>query len=79
MRFNFTPTFSTRPDLEYDTVDIVDILRRRSPNRFSKMAPRKPEVEITIDRNEMATRFQRLPNICDHAGTFLHFYITDFS
>jgi len=25
------------------------------------MAARKPEVEITIERNELATQFQRLP------------------
>jgi len=26
------------------------------------------EVEITIERDEFATRLQRHPHICDHAG-----------
>ena len=35
----------------------------------SKMAASEPEVEITIERNELATRyFNGYPNICDHAG-----------
>jgi len=33
----------------------------------AKWRRHKPEVEITFERKEMATRFQRLPHIFDHA------------
>ena len=34
------------------------------------MAATEPEVEITIEHNELATRYSNgYPNICDHAGS----------
>ncbi len=34
----------------------------------SRWRPPKPEIEIIFERNELATRCQGLPDICDHAG-----------
>jgi len=46
--------------LEYDTVDIARLSRRWPLTEF-KMAVTEPEGKITVDRNELTTRFQRLP------------------
>ncbi len=62
MRFRHLPHIFDQARLGYDTADVarhfVTSVVGRRPN--SKWRPRKPEVEITIERNELATQFQRL-------------------
>ena len=58
-----TPTFSTMPDLDMALPTLSDVVRLPK----CKMAVSKPEVEITFERTGMATRFQWLPHIFDHA------------
>jgi len=59
MRFQLVPQHFDQARLGYDIVTLPDIYDvDRQP--ISKWRPRKPEVEITIDRNELATRFQLL-------------------
>ena len=51
-------TLSTPPDVA-----------RTSEIQDGAWRPPKPEMEIPIERNKLATRFQRLyTHICDHAG-----------
>ncbi len=59
---NRHPIFSTTPDTHLMMPTLPDICRLR---KF-KMADCEPEVEITLERKEIATRFQRLPHIFDH-------------
>ena len=58
-----TPTFSATPDSDMPLTTRPDVGRHRE----LECRRRKPEVEITFERKVMATRFQRLPHIFDHA------------
>ena len=57
MKLQWLPHIFDHARLRYGTVDID-----RHPER--KMAAIKPEVEITVERKEMAMRFQRLTPHC---------------
>jgi len=65
--FNFNPHFFGQVRLAY-TLSTYPTFPDvgRLPN--SDWRPWKPELEITIERNELATRFKGNPYICDQAG-----------
>ena len=59
-----TPIFSAMPDLNMILSTLSDIARHcqtLTDYRKSRWRPPKPEMEITIERNDFATRLQRLP------------------
>ena len=71
-RLELTRDFSCNPHIVDQTrlgYDIVDI-NRRWPTNELKMAATETGIEITIKRNELATRCSNgYPNICDNAGS----------
>jgi hypothetical protein len=58
-----TPTFSTPPDSNTTLPTLLDIDLQPK----IKIAGCKPEIEITFERKEIATWFQRIPHIFDPA------------
>jgi len=63
-----TLTYSTGPDLDMTLLTLPDIVRRRPLTEF-KMVATEMEAKITIARNELLRRFQRLSQYLHHAGS----------
>ena len=61
-----TSIWSWRDIIAFDSPNTEHGRRRWRLTEF-KMADWKPEEEISFERNEVATRFQQLPHIFDHA------------
>ena len=57
--------------------DVAQHCQTLNDYRKLRWRPPKPEMKITIERFEPATRFQRLPRISDHAGQVCDIADTD--